>query len=71
VTRPGQVRLEYHRSHLRYYLKHNGVVLTALLRLLLLGRAGISWLAGLPRGTSGRQQRDAAVKLAQLAWRGR
>ena len=29
---PALARLEYRRSHLRYYRKHNGVVLTALLR---------------------------------------
>jgi len=29
---PARARREYRRSHLRYYRKHNGVVLTALLR---------------------------------------
>jgi N-acetylglucosaminyl-diphospho-decaprenol L-rhamnosyltransferase len=32
---PDRARLEYHRSHLLYYRKHNGAWLTALLRLHL------------------------------------
>jgi GT2 family glycosyltransferase len=43
---PEQARLEYHRSHLLYYRKHNGPLARAALRLSLLARA----LAGLARG---------------------
>lgn len=32
---PERARLEYHRSHLRYYRKHNGAVWTAVLRIYL------------------------------------
>jgi N-acetylglucosaminyl-diphospho-decaprenol L-rhamnosyltransferase len=40
---PELARLEYDRSHLRYYRKHNGRLLTALLRagLALAGRRGL------------------------------
>jgi hypothetical protein len=40
---PEVARLEYHRSHLRYYRKHNGRLRTALLRafLALAGRRGL------------------------------
>jgi N-acetylglucosaminyl-diphospho-decaprenol L-rhamnosyltransferase len=40
---PERARLEYDRSHLRYYRKHNGRLLTALLRtrLALAGRRGL------------------------------
>jgi hypothetical protein len=39
---PERARLEYDRSHLLYYRKHNGPLLTALLRtwLALAGRRG-------------------------------
>ena len=43
---PERARLEYHRSHLIYYRKHNGVLGRGALRALLLGQA----LAGLARG---------------------
>jgi N-acetylglucosaminyl-diphospho-decaprenol L-rhamnosyltransferase len=43
---PRRARLEYHRSHLRYYAKHNGLVSRAALRLLLAGRGVLGWLRG-------------------------
>ena len=43
-TTPEPARLEYHRSHLRYYQLHNGAFQTTLLRGWLLGRAVIGWL---------------------------
>ena len=45
---PARAALEYHRSHLRYYRKHNGRLLTALLRGYFLAR-GLSRLAPSPR----------------------
>lgn len=44
ATTPEPARLEYHRSHLRYYRLHNGALETALLRGWLLGRAAVGWL---------------------------
>ncbi|MBN2369729.1 MAG: glycosyltransferase family 2 protein [Vicinamibacteria bacterium] len=59
------VKLEYHRSHLRYYRKHNGPLATAALRLWLLGRAGFGWLAALLR----RRGRAFERELMRLAWK--
>ncbi len=38
---PARARLEYRRSHLRYYEKHNGAMLTALLRAYLAVTGGL------------------------------
>jgi len=43
---PRRARLEYHRSHLLYYRKHNGPVAQAALRLLLAVRGLGGWLRG-------------------------
>jgi GT2 family glycosyltransferase len=62
---PERARLEYHRSHLRYYGKHNGVFAQAVLRLLLFGRG----LGGLARGalTGNRSHRRESWTLVRLA----
>ena len=62
---PRRARLEYHRSHLLYYRKHNGRPAQAALRLLLALRGLGGWLAG-------QASRDAAARadgaaLARLA----
>jgi N-acetylglucosaminyl-diphospho-decaprenol L-rhamnosyltransferase len=44
---PWRARLEYHRSHLRYYRKHNGWLATTALRALLLASGIFGWLASL------------------------
>jgi GT2 family glycosyltransferase len=62
---PARARLEYHRSHLRYYRKHNGRLARAALRLLLVGRALGETADGLVRGDAGR--RDEALALLRLA----
>ncbi len=58
---PERARLEYHRSHLLYYRKHNGLFAQCALRLLLLGRG----LGGLASGD--RPRRAAALALVRLA----
>jgi N-acetylglucosaminyl-diphospho-decaprenol L-rhamnosyltransferase len=40
----GRALVEYHRSHLRYYARHNGLLLTTALRLWLLTRASYGGL---------------------------
>jgi GT2 family glycosyltransferase len=62
---PERSRLEYHRSHLRYYRKHNGPLACAALRLLLFGRG----LGGFFRGalTGDRDQRRESWTLVRLA----
>ncbi len=58
-------RLEYHRSHLLYYHKHNGPVALAALRLLLAARGLGGWLRGRASGdTAARADGLALVRLA-------
>jgi hypothetical protein len=47
---PGRARLEYHRSHLLYYAKHNGLLQRAALRALLATRAVVALAAAAARG---------------------
>jgi GT2 family glycosyltransferase len=42
-------RLEYHRSHLLYYRKHNGLVATLALRAAIGARGALLWLSGRDR----------------------
>jgi hypothetical protein len=60
-----RARLEYHRSHLRYYRKHNGIASRAALRLLLAARGAFQWLRGRARGDAEVAEDGAA--LLQLA----
>ena len=64
---PGLASLEYQRSHLRYYRKHNGPVQTTLLRAWLLASAAGSWLAALGPGRQRQERRRAARDRLQLA----
>ena len=43
---PDRARLEYHRSHVLYYRKHNGVLATGVLRLAIGVRGALLWLTG-------------------------
>jgi N-acetylglucosaminyl-diphospho-decaprenol L-rhamnosyltransferase len=62
---PLRSRLEYHRSHLLYYHKHNGPVALAALRLLLAARGLGGWLRGRASGdTAARADGLALVRLA-------
>jgi GT2 family glycosyltransferase len=56
-------RLEYHRSHLRYYRKHNAALSTAALRIVIAVRGALLRLSG----------RDPTLgrELLALAWAGR
>ena len=55
---PDLARIEYHRSHLRFYRKHNPPWQAAALRLYLITASGAGWLAALGRGSE-RQARRA------------
>jgi GT2 family glycosyltransferase len=55
----GRAAVEYHRSHVLYYRKHNGRLATAILRLFLAVRGAPLALAGRPLGF-------ALLKLALL-----
>lgn len=56
-----RARLEYHRSHLRYYRKHRGLLPATVLRVLLGARGALYCLSRRPLGTD----------LLSLAWYGR
>lgn len=56
-TVPALSRLEYDRSHLRFYAKHRGLGAVALLRLYLAGSAAAGWLAALGPGPVRRARR--------------
>jgi len=60
-----RARLEYHRSHLLYYRKHNGPLARAALRLLLAGRGARRWLAG--RALGDEEARTEGAALLRLA----
>jgi N-acetylglucosaminyl-diphospho-decaprenol L-rhamnosyltransferase len=61
-----RARLEYHRSHLRYYRKHNGLVARAVLRVLLAGRGAVQWLRG--RASGNAEVQEDAADLLRLAF---
>jgi N-acetylglucosaminyl-diphospho-decaprenol L-rhamnosyltransferase len=63
---PGLARIEYHRSHLRYYRKHNPPAERALLRAWLAARAAWAWMrAG--GGEEGRRHRAEEREVLRLA----
>jgi GT2 family glycosyltransferase len=69
---PERAGLEYERSHLLYYRKHNGTLATALLRAWLAGTAVSGWLASWTRpATSGAAARRRQAARLRLARRGR
>ena len=62
---PGRARLEYHRSHLLYYRKHNGPLSRAALRIHLAARGGAGWLTATVSGDApGRSDAGALLRLS-------
>jgi len=60
-------RVEYHRSHVRYYAKHNGAAATIVLRGLILARASLGWvLAALSGRSEDRRGWAAALRASVL-----
>lgn len=59
-------RLEYQRSHLLYYRKHNGPFLTLALRLYLLALASWGFLRATGPGEDRQARRQEALQLAFL-----
>ena len=64
---PALARLEYDRSHLRYYRKHNGLGWALAMRAALLARASIGWLLALGPGAERRERRGFQGRRARLA----
>jgi GT2 family glycosyltransferase len=63
---PERTRLEYHRSHLRYYRKHNGLLARGALRALLGLRAGLALVGGLVAGNEGQRTEARATLVLAL-----
>jgi hypothetical protein len=62
---PRRARLEYHRSHLLYYGKHNGPFSRAALRILLAARGARAWLDATVAGDApGRADAAALLRLS-------
>jgi hypothetical protein len=64
---PERARLEYHRSHIRYYRKHNGPPLTGALRVFIVAGAALGWLRALGPGPGRRARRGQHSRLLRLA----
>jgi GT2 family glycosyltransferase len=64
---PSRARIEYHRSHIRYYRKHNGAACTALLRAYLLGRSALLCLLSLGPGAARQRRRREQLEILRLA----
>ena len=64
---PWRSRLEYHRSHLRFYRKHNGALQTALLRAHLVAGAVTGLLRALGPGADRREGRAHHREVLALA----
>jgi len=64
---PERSRIEYHRSHLRYYARHCDLAQRAALRLLLAGRAGLELFAATLSGDPARRREAAACLRLALA----
>lgn len=58
-----RARLEYHRSHLRFYAKHNGRAPHTLLRAALALRSLAGWGLSASRGSRGRAERENHARL--------
>jgi len=66
-TDPARARLEYHRSHLRFYRKHNGPVLAAALRGFIGAGAALGWLRSVGPGSARRQRRRHHAQVLRVA----
>jgi len=66
-TLPERARLEYDKSHLRFYAKHRGPGARALLRSYLAGSAAAGWLAALGPGAERRARRRESGQALRVA----
>jgi N-acetylglucosaminyl-diphospho-decaprenol L-rhamnosyltransferase len=67
---PWRSRLEYHRSHLRFYRKHNAALQTLLLRAWLAGGAAAGLLRSLGSSEEHRRRRAHHLEVLGVARRG-
>ncbi len=62
---PARARIEYQRSHIRYYRKHNGLLQASLLRAIIALSAIAHWLRALgPGGEADRALARAELQVA-------
>jgi len=66
---PERARLEYHRSHLVYYGKHNGALSAAFLAALLAARGALGWLQASLSGDPARGRESAELLALALGRR--
>jgi N-acetylglucosaminyl-diphospho-decaprenol L-rhamnosyltransferase len=64
---PDLARLEYQRSHLRYYRKHNPAWQTAALRASLFASSALRWLAAIGPGPKRQARRRLEERLLALS----
>jgi N-acetylglucosaminyl-diphospho-decaprenol L-rhamnosyltransferase len=64
---PERARLEYHRSHLRFYRKHNGLAVATALRAFVGAGAALRWLRSLGPGQGRRERRREHGDVLRLA----
>jgi GT2 family glycosyltransferase len=67
-TIPALSRLEYDRSHLRFYAKHRGPAANTLLRFYLAGSSAAGWVAALGPGSERRARRREHASALRLAF---
>jgi hypothetical protein len=67
---PARARAEYHRSHLRYYRKHNGPLATLGLRAAIAAPALARLVSSLRPGEAARARREEARTALAIALRG-
>ena len=68
---PARGHLDYHRSHLRFYRKHHGPLLTGLLRLWMVGSGALLWIAARVARNDRPEDPGAALARVRLGLRGR
>ena len=59
-----RARLEYHRSHLRFYNKHNPLSDRLVLRAWMAGRAGWDWVRARAKDDPRRVEAREILRLA-------
>ncbi len=70
-TAPSRSRLEYHRSHLFFYRKHHGALLTGLLRLWMVASGTLRWIRARAAPNDRPEDSAGAKDLLRLGLRGR
>jgi GT2 family glycosyltransferase len=67
---PARSRLEYHRSHLRFYRKHNGPLLAGLLRLFMVASGALLWARARAARNDRPEDRAAGLERIRLGLHG-